>query len=98
MPTKIAVVTGATPTLVSAARERQLLVVQNQGSVDVFIGFDRTASSVTVDTGSFPGQRISPGETFGFAADVVHPVQAFSGGIYAVHGSGSTQNLSLQEI
>lgn len=95
---KVSIPTGSTPTLISAARERQMLVFQNQGTADVYVAWDKTASAVTIDTGSYPGLKLAPGETFGFSADVKFPVSAFSGAVYGVHGDASTQTGSLQEI
>lgn len=95
---KVSIPTGSTPTLISAARERQSFVFQNQGTAPVYVAWDKTASAVTIDTGGFPGLKLEAGESFGFSADVKHPVPAFSGAIYGVHGDASTQTGSLQEI
>jgi len=94
MPSKVTVSTTAT--LISAAKDRQLLVVQNQGATDLFLAFDQTASSVTVDSGSFPGMKLAAGNTFTFLAEAKHPIPAISGAVYGVVSSGTT-TVSLQE-
>ena len=98
MPTKISVPTGSTPTLVAAAKERQFIAIQNQGTADVFLAWDLTASSVTIDTGTYPGYKLTANAGIILSADIKHPVAAFSGAIYAVHGNASTQTISVQEI
>lgn len=94
MPSKIVVTTS--PTIVSAARERQMLSIQNQSAGDVYLAWDSTASAVTVDSGASPGMKLVNGASFTFIAEAKFPVSSMSGAIYAVVASG-TSNLSVQE-
>lgn len=96
MPSKVAITSS--PTLVSAARERQFLALQNQSDVTMYVAMDKTAASVTIDTGSYPGLKLEPGASLILTTEIRHPILAFSGPIYAVVASGSNKYLAIQEI
>lgn len=96
MPTKVNVTTSAT--LVSAAKQRQFIAIQNQSDTSIYLAWDDTAVGVTVDSGAAPGFRIDAGDSLILSADVRHPVLAFSGAIYAIHGGTGNKAVSVQEI
>lgn len=93
MISKIAVATTAT--LVSAAKERQWLMVQNQSDTPIFLSFDGTAG-VTIDTGAAPGIRLAPYESI-MSTDVAGRFSGNNFAIYAIHGGTGTKNLAVHE-
>lgn len=96
MPTKVNVTTSAT--LVSAARQRQFIAIQNQSDTDIFIAWDATASTVTLDSGAAPGFKLPAGGSLILSTELRHPVLAFSNAIHAIHGGTGNKALSIQEI
>lgn len=93
MISKIEVATTAT--LVSAAKERTWLMLQNQSDTPIFLSFDGTAS-VTIDSGGSPGIRLAPWETI----TTDDSAGRFTGNnlpIYAIHGGTGTKVVALHE-
>jgi hypothetical protein len=93
MISKIAI--GSTATLVSAAKERNWLMLQNQSDVAVFLSFDGT-TAVTTDSGASPGIRLAPWESI--TSD--DSAGRFTGNnlpIYAIHGSAGEKYIAVHE-
>ena len=93
MISQIAVATTAT--LVSAAKERQWMMIQNQSDTAVFLSFDGTAT-VTTDAGATPGIRLAPFETI-LSTDIAGRFSGNNAAIYAIHGGAGTKNLAVHE-
>jgi len=93
MISKIAVATTAT--LVSAAKERQGLMIQNQSDTPIFLAFDGT-DTVTTDSGATPGIRLASYETI-LSTDIAGRFSGNNAAIYAIHGGAGTKNLAVHE-
>lgn len=93
MISKLAV--AATATLVSAAKERQWLMIQNQSDTPIFLSFDGT-DTVTTDAGATPGIRLAPFDTI-LSTDIAGRFSGNNAAIYAIHGGAGTKNLAVHE-
>ena len=93
MISKLAV--AATATLVSAAKERQWLMIQNQSDTPIFLSFDGT-DTVTTDAGATPGIRLAPFDTI-LSTDIAGRFSGNNYAIYAIHGGTGTKNLAVHE-
>jgi hypothetical protein len=85
---------GTTPVLVSAAKNRSWVRLQNLSDTPIFVSLEGS-SDVTVDTGAKPGVRINAGDS------LYHPsvrlYQSAALAIYAV-STASGKVLTCQEI
>jgi hypothetical protein len=91
--TKVAI--GSTATLVSQAKERNWIMLQNQSDTAIFLSFEGTAT-VTTDSGASPGIRLAPWESI--TSD--DSAGRFTGNnlpIYAIHGSAGDKYIALHE-
>ncbi len=86
---------GTTATLVSQAKERNWLMLQNQSDVPVFLSFEGS-SDVTTDSGSKPGIRLSPFEVIS-SDDAAGRFTGNNLPIYAVHGGAGDKIVVLHE-
>lgn len=93
MITKVNVTTSAT--LVSDARERSWLMVQNQSDTTVFLSFDGSAD-VTIDSGAKPGIKLAPNETI-TSDDAAGRFSGNNFPIYAIHGGAGNKVVVIQE-
>lgn len=86
---------GSTATLVSAAKERNWLMLQNQSDVAVFLSFEGSAD-LTTDSGAKPGIRLAPNETI-TSDDAAGRFTGNNLSIYAIHGSAGDKVVVLHE-
>jgi hypothetical protein len=93
MISKIEVQTTAT--LVSGAKERNWLMLQNQSDTPIFLSFEGTAT-VTIDSGGSPGIRLAPWETI-TSDDAAGRFTGNNLPIYAIHGGAGVKVLALHE-
>lgn len=96
MISKISVLEGATPTLVSASKMRTAYTIQNLSDADIFVALEGS-SDVTGAAGSKPGLKIAPGaivDRWGTEAkwDERHH------SIFAIHEGTGTKVLTIQEL
>lgn len=93
MITKVNVTTS--PTLISAAQERNWLMLQNQSDTAIFLSFEGSAD-LTIDSGAKPGIRLAPFEVI--TSD--DSAGRFSGNnfpIYAIHGGAGNKVVVIHE-
>lgn len=84
------------PTIISAARERDWLMIQNQSDTPVFLSFDGS-SDLTTDTGAKPGIRLSPYDSI-MTDDSAGRFSGNNLPIYAIHGGVGNKVVVVQEL
>lgn len=94
MITKNLVTTAAT--LISDARERQWLMIQNQSDTSVFLSFDGS-SDITTDSGAKPGIRLAPNECI-LTDDSSGRFAGNNFPIYAIHGGVGNKAVVVHEL
>jgi hypothetical protein len=84
----------STATVLSTAKPRRWILVQNVSDTDVHVAFDGSAT-VTAAAGNYPGHLLRPGE--GIALTGEGPSGATDPAVYAIHGSTGSKTVVVQE-
>jgi hypothetical protein len=90
----ISVPSGSTPTLIVAAGNRDFLHIYNNGSATVYVCYDSDLTTATSTLATTNGIPIPAGGERQLNNDGMK--QIFTKPVYAVHGSGSAQELRVQ--
>ena len=84
---------GTSAAQASAARERSILILENQGSVAIYFSLEGT-SAVTVPAGASPGLTLEAGEKFtatsegpwrNILGNAIHAISGTAGQILVIH-------------
>lgn len=85
------IATGATPTLISAAGNRDFLHIYNASDTTIYLGYDdNSAANLTTSN----GMPIAAGEKA--VLDNIGPRIIYNKAIYGIHGSAGNKEVRVQ--
>lgn len=90
----ISVLTGAVPTLVAAAGNRDFLHVLNNSDVTVYLSYDLDAATAVSTLTSALGMPVLPGQVIQLINDGHRNV--FNKPVYAIHDDAASKELRIQ--